>query len=257
MATTSGPLRVCSDDGVRTSDRTPEPSARNLVAAPAEVVAWHTAPDADGAAASITQAVVDVVASAESAGISWLHGRRHRPTGHGPTDETAAAMGRLHTGTADGPWRQALADRRPVEISAMVAETRWPAFTARAAELGVAAMLCLPLVVERGLGTLDLHSGTPGAFRDVDVEAAMVFATHAALALRSHAERANLERALATRDRIGQAKGIVMVRHELTAEQAYDRLVAASQHANIKLTDVADWLVDEQQRSVPGAAADA
>ena len=256
MSTTQ--LRVCSDDGVQRPVRTAGPTERDSAAALAEMaIGWHTAPDEDTAAGRITQAVVGVVAGAESAGVSRLHGRRRRPTGHGPTDETAAAMGRLPTGADDGPWRQTVAERQPIGIPAMFAETRWPAFTARAAELGVAAMVCLPLVAGGALGTLNLYSGTPGAFVDVDADTAMVFATHAALALRSHAERANLERALTTRDRIGQAKGIVMVRHELTAAQAYDRLVAASQHANIKLGAVADWLVEEHLRTASGATVDA
>ncbi|MFP5071180.1 ANTAR domain-containing protein [Pseudonocardia nantongensis] len=221
----------------------------------AEMVAdWHAAADEDSAAGQITAAALGTVTGAESAGIAGMHGRG-RLTGHGPTDDTAATLGRLHTALDDGPCRHTLRDGLPLRIRDMTTETRWPEFTARAAELGVGGMLCLPLrAAGRDLGTLNLYARTPGAAPDGDTEELTVFTTHAALALHAHAERAHLGRAVQSRDRIGQAKGILMARHHLTAEQAFARLVAASQAANIKLTEVADWLVDEQQHRAQDAS---
>lgn len=48
-----------------------------------------------------------------------------------------------------------------------------------------------------------------------------------------------LERALLTRDVIGQAKGIFMERLHPTPEDAFDILKRASQRLNVKLRDVA------------------
>lgn len=48
--------------------------------------------------------------------------------------------------------------------------------------------------------------------------------------------------ALATRDRIGQAKGILMERYRVTEHQAFELLSAASQSSNTKLVDLADNL---------------
>jgi hypothetical protein len=53
-----------------------------------------------------------------------------------------------------------------------------------------------------------------------------------------------LEQAVASRDVIGQAKGILMERHKLTPDAAFDMLRQASQHLNIKLRDVATTLAD-------------
>jgi AmiR/NasT family two-component response regulator len=52
----------------------------------------------------------------------------------------------------------------------------------------------------------------------------------------------HLERALASRDVIGQAKGILMERFRITADEAFERLRAASQHANRKLATLAEEL---------------
>jgi AmiR/NasT family two-component response regulator len=47
-----------------------------------------------------------------------------------------------------------------------------------------------------------------------------------------------------TRDLIGQAKGILMERYNITANQALSPLIRASQNTNIKLRDVANHLTD-------------
>jgi AmiR/NasT family two-component response regulator len=50
--------------------------------------------------------------------------------------------------------------------------------------------------------------------------------------------------AVVNRDLIGQAKGILMERHRITADAAFTLLAAASQRKNVKLTDVAAHLVE-------------
>ena len=59
----------------------------------------------------------------------------------------------------------------------------------------------------------------------------------------AHAEAEELQRALVSSRQIGMAMGILMERHRLTAEQAFDRLRDLSQRSNVKLRDVADQLV--------------
>jgi len=55
---------------------------------------------------------------------------------------------------------------------------------------------------------------------------------------------ANLQLALESRDVIGQAKGILMERHGISADDAFARLVAMSQHSNVKVREVAEHVVD-------------
>jgi AmiR/NasT family two-component response regulator len=57
----------------------------------------------------------------------------------------------------------------------------------------------------------------------------------------------HLERAIASRDVIGQAKGILMERHRISADEAFERLKAASQHQNRKLAALAEELADTGQ----------
>jgi len=53
---------------------------------------------------------------------------------------------------------------------------------------------------------------------------------------------AGLKVALLTRDIIGQAKGILMERYRITADEAFDLLRTVSQHKNRKVRDLAEEL---------------
>ena len=61
------------------------------------------------------------------------------------------------------------------------------------------------------------------------------------------AAETQFEAALATRDIIGQAKGILMQRQNFTGLQAFNLLARTSQETNIKLVDVARWLINQHE----------
>jgi AmiR/NasT family two-component response regulator len=71
-----------------------------------------------------------------------------------------------------------------------------------------------------------------------------VFAAHAAIALLASTQQAEWQTALNSRDTIGMAKGILMKRERTGDVHAFNLLVSTSQNANIKLHDIAVWLID-------------
>lgn len=77
---------------------------------------------------------------------------------------------------------------------------------------------------------------------------ALAFATQAAVAVYGAEQVADLRRAVASGDLIGQAKGILMERFGLDERRAFDLLVRSSQDTNIKLADVARWLTGQVAR---------
>ena len=106
-------------------------------------------------------------------------------------------------------------------------------------------MVCVPLRVhEQCLGTLSLYSERASAFTNHDERVTTLFATLAAIALAEAQRTDQLHTALDNRDVIGQAKGILMERHRLSAETAFGMLSQASQHVNMKLNTVARHLVE-------------
>jgi hypothetical protein len=64
-------------------------------------------------------------------------------------------------------------------------------------------------------------------------------------------ERANLNRAVAARHRVGLAQGILMTRHQLTAGQAFALLKRESQNTQVKLRTIAQTVI--QTGDLPSA----
>lgn len=167
-------------------------------------------------------------------------------------------LDRLQQKLGAGPCVDAAQQQTVIRIEDTCAESRWPDFCGAAAGLGVRSMLCVPLRVdERCLGTLSLYAEDRCAFDDHHEQITTLLATLAALAL-ADAQRADqLHTALRNRDVIGQAKGILMERHRITADTAFSYLSQASQAVNVKLAAVALHLVEtgELLSADPGSPA--
>lgn len=104
------------------------------------------------------------------------------------------------------------------------------------------------------MGALNLYSKSPDAFDDESREMGSVFAAHAAVALGSARNEEHLEAALASRDVIGQAKGLLMAREGITPDEAFAVLRKASQRLNVKLRDIAGRVVTSNEQGAPPRA---
>lgn len=160
--------------------------------------------------------------------------------------------------TGQGPCLDAIARGESFYASDLLTDPRWPEFGPAAAQAGMRSLLSFCLMGEAPLGALNLYARHPGAFGATDRAKGLIFATHAGvalaaaqdveditLALNVELERLeNLHGALASRQLIGRAEGILMQRELITADDAFDLLRVASQHLNIKLREVARYVVE-------------
>lgn len=150
----------------------------------------------------------------------------------------------LQNEVGEGPCLEAVATTGPVVVPDITTDNRWPEFHRYARETPVRSLLCTPLAVQSTVyGALSLVSTEPHAFDEEAEALAAVFAAHATLALANLREMRSLTAMAGSRDVIGQAKGIVMERHKLTADDAFAVLVRASQRGNIKLRAVCQHLI--------------
>jgi GAF domain-containing protein len=151
----------------------------------------------------------------------------------------------LQVEAGTGPCLTAARKQIVVRMHDVAADTRWAEFCGAALDRGVASMLCVPLFVDdQKLGTLSLYGERPDAFRDNAEPMARVLATLSAIALADSQHRARMDRALQNRDLIGQAKGVLMYRHGVGADEAFAMLAARSQATNSKLLSVAERVVE-------------
>ena len=187
---------------------------------------------------AITAAAVAMLNPARYAGLTVFSGGELIP--RASTGEPPLLLDRLQQQIGDGPCISAARNQAVFRIEETGQDQRWPRFCAEAARLNVHSMLCVPLWIdERGLGALSLYSDQAAAFGDPHERVTVLLATFAALAL-AEAQRADqMQNALANRDVIGQAKGILMERHGITAVAAFGVLSRVSQAENVKLAEVA------------------
>jgi GAF domain-containing protein len=135
-------------------------------------------------------------------------------------------------------------------IDDMRTEERWPDYARHAAERGVGSSLSVPLPFQgASIGALNNYAVRPHAFADTAIRSGEEVAAFVAIAVgnaeataRATTDVANMRQAMVSRAVIEQAKGILMERYKVTAEQAFTLLTHASQRTNVKLREVAEEL---------------
>jgi hypothetical protein len=171
------------------------------------------------------------------------------------TGEVAVELDRLQYRFREGPCVEAADPAGPAVAVApdLATERRWPRWGPAATELGVGAVVSTALLpgapTSRSAGALNVYSRSPNGLDDADRDALLLLATHASLALaatdavtRGELQAAHLRKAIDSRDVIGQAKGIIMARRNVSAAEAFDLLRRTSQDLNVKLADLAGTL---------------
>ena len=190
---------------------------------------------------AILAAAANCIDRVDFAGVNIQRGRSFEPQAAlgAPPNELDVLQKR----TGDGPCIEASSSQQPVLVLDLAEDPRWPEFASLGVSLGVRSMLCVPLWVdEKRLGSLSLYSTTPEAFDERSRRLADVLAVHSAVVLSDAQRIENLGLALRNRDLIGQAKGILMERHRITADAAFEMLSGASQRVNRKVSSVAEDL---------------
>jgi GAF domain-containing protein len=174
-----------------------------------------------------------------------------RPSTAVYTGQLALDCDESQYGRGYGPCLHAAATGELTEIADTARETRWPDYARRAAEYGSRSSLSVPLPVSEHVRVgLNIYARRPNAFDEHSRAVATRLGPYAAVAVANMHEyqsardqASNLEVALESRAVIDQAKGILMERHKLTADQAFQFLAQASMRTNRKLRTLAEHLV--------------
>ena len=161
-----------------------------------------------------------------------------------------------------GPCMDAARAGQLFVVDDMRQEDRWPDYAQHAAGAGVGSSLSVPLPFQAStIGALNSYATHPRAFAAEDVALGEEIAAWVALAVstadaaaRTVQELTQMRTAMVSRASIEQAKGILMERHRITADQAFTLLTHASQHTNTKLREVAEELV--RTGWLPGAVVE-
>jgi PAS domain S-box-containing protein len=156
-------------------------------------------------------------------------------------NEHVASVARTLMGAGRGPFFDALKSRQMVHTTNLASDERWPGLL-----VPPVSVLSFPLEHHGDVfGTICFY-GSEKADTPIDLEVAKVLARQSAVLVdnvRSYNDSrlatANLERAMATRSIIEQAKGMIMLSKHVDENTAFDLLRKLSQAENRKLNEIA------------------
>lgn len=170
----------------------------------------------------------------------------------GATSGRAAALEAAQEETGEGPCVDSLIYAHPVHTSDLVADERWPLLRAQLGELGVHAVLGVPLRVGlSSVGSLNVYRLREHTWSQSDIDAISAHAgvieellSMAVFAQHQHTIVGQLTQALEHRVTIDRATGVVMAATGLDAAQAFNRLRQRARSQRRRVVDLADEVND-------------
>lgn len=192
----------------------------------------------------VTTATLELIPGADTAGV-LLIGKGGKWESVGGTSDLPHHLDELQMKFNEGPCVDAALDDVIVRTEDFRCEERWPKYSPAVVELGVLSGVSFKLyTASRTAGALNLFSFKPHAFDGESETFGVVLAAHAAAAILASREGEELQSALSTRDRIGQAKGIIMERYNVDDVRAFEMLRRLSQDSNTRLSDIAAKVIE-------------
>lgn len=209
--------------------------------------------------AQVATFAVRAIPGADGAGVTLL--RMDRP---GDLVEARAASAPFVTEIdalqydvlGEGPCITAARERRTVRSGSLGGEKLWPRFGPRVGRLGVHSVLSLPLTLPtHTVGAITVYAHAKNVFDARAAGLGELFAAAAAVSVHNAQVLAQalalieqLQSVIVSRPVIDQAVGIMRARSGNTTEQSMDRMRALSHSGHVKLSVVAQQVVDEAVR---------
>lgn len=205
--------------------------------------------DLDTVLGELTASAVSCLPGAQYAGIT-VASRDGKVRTASATGDYPVLLDEIQQRHGAGPSLSAAWEQHVIRINDVAAEHRWPSYCRDALEeTPIRSIMSFQLFADRqATGALNFYAEQPNAFDDDAAELGLILATHTALAWNMLRRNEQFRSALASRDIIGQAKGMIMERFKIDAVQAFELLKRLSQGSNTPLVAVARQLVEAEQQ---------
>lgn len=192
---------------------------------------------------SITSSAVDLIDGVDYADVLIVHEGGARSVA--ATGPLIAELDGVQLRLQQGPCLEAAVGGAMIRCTDMCEELRWPGFAAAAVAAGVRGSLSYQLLPQHNeVGALNLFGREPRSVDQASEAMGALLATMATVALMTAVNHEQFATALASRDLIGQAKGILMNHYKIDADRAFAMLRDLSQTGNTPLRIVAQRIVD-------------
>ncbi|MHC9294930.1 GAF and ANTAR domain-containing protein [Mycobacterium sp. LTG2003] len=211
----------------------------------------HPPADINTALTELTESGVTYIPAAQHGGITIASRDGKLQTVAG-TSQIATLLDKIQQRCAEGPCLTAAWEQHITKIDDVETEQRWPAYCRDTREeTPVRSVMAFQLYADnKTMGALNYYAEEPYAFDADAIEAGLIVATHTALAWNLLRRDEQFRSALASRDVIGQAKGMMMERYKIDAVQAFEVLKRLSQSSNTPLVDVAHEVIQSEHPAI-------
>ena len=152
-----------------------------------------------------------------------------------------------------GPVLDALAGESPVSCPDTLAETRWPEYADAGLRRGVRCSVTLAYLSAPDAVTLSLYGARPNSLESGQVALAELLTAFGGALMGNAAEYGDARRtalqlsdAAESRALVDQAKGMLMQALGCSAEDALAKMRQISQEQNVRVTDLAQRIIDSR-----------
>jgi GAF domain-containing protein len=175
------------------------------------------------------------------------HGKHSKAASNSAAEQADALQYELDEGPCLSAWRTG----ELVRVDDTTTDGRWPRWNQAASALGVRSVVSTPLLVgEESIGAMKVYCERPMNYGPHDEQVMRLLAGQAAILLantQSLQEARRLSRqltqALASRDAVARATGVLLAQGVASEQAAFARLATAARQAGRPVQDVAQALV--------------
>jgi GAF domain-containing protein len=212
----------------------------------------HSRPDTDSdtVLAELVEHAAIEIPGAQYAGVTVTRNARHIDT-PAATHKWPILLDEIQQRHREGPCLTAAWEEKTVHVADLTTDSRFPLYRRDALEqTPICSIMAFQLfIADETMGALNVYAEQPHVFDQASKDIGRIFAAHSSVAWNSVRRDEQFKRALASRDTIGQAKGMIMERYGVDAVQAFEVLRKLSQDSNVPLVQVATELISKALES--------
>ena len=210
----------------------------------------HSRPDTDSdtVVAELAEHAAVEIPGAQYAGVTVTRNAKHIDT-PAATHKWPILLDEIQQLHREGPCLTAAWEEKTIHVADLETDDRFPLYRRDALEqTPIRSVMAFQMFIAgETMGALNVYAEEPRAFGQASRDIGLIFAAHSSVAWNSARRDEQFKRALASRDTIGQAKGMIMERYGVDAVQAFEVLRKLSQDSNVPLVQVATELVTKAQ----------
>ncbi len=204
--------------------------------------------DSDTVVAELAEHAAVEIPGAEYAGVTVTRNAKNIDT-PAATHKWPILLDEIQQRHREGPCLTAAWEEKTIHVANLATDERFPLYSRDVLEqTPIRSVMAFQMFIAgETMGALNVYAEESHAFGQESRAIGLIFAAHSSVAWNAARRDEQFKRALASRDTIGQAKGMIMERYSVDAVQAFEVLRKLSQDSNVPLVKVATELVTKAQ----------